>query len=189
MDRKAVAYIGGFEVREKAYYELVNYAKEKGFKLEKIFLEEEAGSFDELMNYCLRKGLKVILVTDLSSLGTTLKEVVNRYEALLRRGFKVVKVKSEISDVRDEELLKVLKWVLKVEHSIIVYKTKKGLERARSLGKPIGRPRKPLPKDAILELYHKGLSVSKIATLFGVSRATLYRRLKEWRALPNIERS
>jgi len=179
MEKKAVAYIGELEPKE-VYEELARYAERAGLELEKAFFEEEGGSFKELINYCLKKGIRTVLIRDLSSLGRTFKELVSRYETLITKGFKVVRVREELKEVKDRELLEILKWVLKVQRRMIIYRTKKGLERARSLGKPIGRPRKPLPKEAVLELYNKGLSVSKIAALFDVSKATLYRRLKEW---------
>jgi DNA invertase Pin-like site-specific DNA recombinase len=67
------------------------------------------------------------------------------------------------------------------ERDIIAERTKEGLKSARSRGKVGGRKKKDSEKVAnALTLYDsQNHSVSQIEKVIGVSKATLYRRLKD----------
>ncbi len=69
-----------------------------------------------------------------------------------------------------------------MERELIVERTQAGLQAARKRGRVGGRPR--VDKKAVeraLKLYDsKDYSISEITELTGVSKATLYRRLKEF---------
>jgi len=63
---------------------------------------------------------------------------------------------------------------------MIIERTKIGLERARLEGKQIGRPRKQVDRRKVEYYLKKGLHLTDIAKLLGVSYTTLRRRVKEW---------
>ena len=74
-----------------------------------------------------------------------------------------------------------------MERELIVDRIKEGIIKAKKYGtktgKPIGRPERILPKD--FTKYHKRWKKNKIkgtefAKLIGVSRATLYRYIKQY---------
>ena len=71
-------------------------------------------------------------------------------------------------------------WV-EMERELIVERTQAGLLAARKRGRVGGRPRVDKKSvDRVLKLYEsKEYSVAEITELSGVSKATLYRRLKE----------
>ena len=78
------------------------------------------------------------------------------------------------------DLKDVYKIISTSEKSVISEKTRKGLERARSLGRVGGRP-KTLTKEDLeyaRSKIEKGDSVTETARTLSVSRATLYRNLK-----------
>ena len=67
-----------------------------------------------------------------------------------------------------------------MERDLIAERTRAGLEAARARGRQGGRPRK-LDKDKLAhvrELLEQGKQVQEIASLLGVDRSTIYRRLK-----------
>ncbi len=78
-------------------------------------------------------------------------------------------------------MLTILGAVAEMERELIVERTQAGLKAARKRGRIGGRPK--VDKKAVeraLRLYEsKDYSVSEITELTGVSKATLYRRLKE----------
>ncbi|RLF10662.1 MAG: hypothetical protein DRJ98_05605 [Thermoprotei archaeon] len=55
------------------------------------------------------------------------------------------------------------------------------MERARREGKRVGRPKKEVSKARVEEYLKKGLSLSAISKILGVSPKTLKRRIEEWR--------
>ncbi len=68
-----------------------------------------------------------------------------------------------------------------MERELIVERTQAGLQAARKRGRVNGRPRvEKKSVDRALKLYDsKEYSVAEITELTGVSKATLYRRLRE----------
>jgi DNA invertase Pin-like site-specific DNA recombinase len=75
--------------------------------------------------------------------------------------------------------------VAEFEKSLIVARTKSGIEAARRRGKVLGRPRRSPPVDVatINSLRDSGLSWEKIAAQTRVARATLQREAKKTRQL------
>ena len=53
------------------------------------------------------------------------------------------------------------------------------MARAKASGKAIGRPHKTLDKDYLIKLLSANTPRSKIAKALGVSKATLYKELRE----------
>lgn len=58
-------------------------------------------------------------------------------------------------------------------------RAKAAVARLRKQGKRVGKPRREVPAEKLMELRDQGLSKSALAKLFGVSRATIINRLKE----------
>ena len=73
----------------------------------------------------------------------------------------------------------ILTWVAEREREMLVQRTKDGMTRARASGKAIGRPQKRLDKDDLIKLLSVNTPRSKIAKALGVSKATLYKELRD----------
>ena len=65
------------------------------------------------------------------------------------------------------------------EKALIVERVQAGVDRARALGKHVGRPRHDLDLRAATILLGQGHSVRQVAGMLGMPRATLARRLAE----------
>ncbi len=78
-------------------------------------------------------------------------------------------------------MFRILAVLAEMERELIVERTQAGLQAARKRGRIGGRPRVDKKSvDKALKLYDsKEYSVAEITELTGVSKATLYRRLKE----------
>lgn len=75
-------------------------------------------------------------------------------------------------------LLAVLGGIAEFERDLISDRTKDGLARARAAGKRLGRPQKRVDMARVHELQAQGLGCRKIAEELGISRQTLWARLK-----------
>nr|MDQ3968792.1 helix-turn-helix domain-containing protein [Thermoproteota archaeon] len=64
---------------------------------------------------------------------------------------------------------------------LLVQRTKDGMERAKAAGKGIGRPQKIIDKDKLINLLAENHSKIRIAKSLGISKATLYKKLRELR--------
>ena len=76
-------------------------------------------------------------------------------------------------------MIGILTWVAEREREMLVQRTKDGISRARSIGKVVGRPKKELDKDNLIKLLALNEPRAKIAKTLGVSKATLYKGLRE----------
>ncbi|MDQ4074588.1 MAG: recombinase family protein [Thermoproteota archaeon] len=76
-------------------------------------------------------------------------------------------------------MIGILTWVAEREREMLVQRTRDGITRAKLDGKLIGRPKKEIDKDALIDLLVKNESRSKIAKSLGVSKATLYKELRQ----------
>lgn len=72
-------------------------------------------------------------------------------------------------------MLAMLAAVAEMERDLIVERTQAGLARAKAEGKTLGRPAKTTPEQraAMIAAYERKESVSALARLYGVSRATV----------------
>jgi DNA invertase Pin-like site-specific DNA recombinase len=76
--------------------------------------------------------------------------------------------------------------IAEFERSIIQERVKAGLDRARSEGKRLGRPRVGFDLERALALRNDGLGYKQVAVALGVPRTTLFRYLK---AIPETTRA
>ncbi|HEU4984320.1 MAG TPA: recombinase family protein, partial [Nitrososphaera sp.] len=76
-------------------------------------------------------------------------------------------------------MIGILTWVAEREREMLVQRTKDGMERARAAGRGIGRPQKVLDKDRLILMLAENRSKARIARELGVSKATLYKELRQ----------
>lgn len=96
-------------------------------------------------------------------------------------GVKFVSFQESFLDMTTETgelLLPIFAWIAKQEAKKISERTKAGLQRARSEGKSLGRPKSQLEMEKMLALKQQGKSLSEIAKELGTSKETVRRRLK-----------
>jgi DNA invertase Pin-like site-specific DNA recombinase len=81
-------------------------------------------------------------------------------------------------------IFSVLGALAEFERHLIVNRTTAGLERAKANGKKLGRKRKVKKEDErkMKKLWEAGESWNELAKTFGVSRQSIYNRVREWKA-------
>jgi DNA invertase Pin-like site-specific DNA recombinase len=125
-----------------------------------------------------RFGLVLCVKVDrLARSTTSLFRILSELEA---RGVKFECTDQDIStnSPTGKLLLSVLAGVAEFERELIRDRTKAGLARARAKGKRLGRPPKRVDMIKARELRDEGLSYRKIAEVLGITRPTLWKRLK-----------
>jgi DNA invertase Pin-like site-specific DNA recombinase len=78
-----------------------------------------------------------------------------------------------------DAVLAILACIAKQERVRLSERVKAGLDRARSQGKVVGRPKVVVDRDKVLELHKQGLSQWDISQKLGVSRASVGRIIAE----------
>lgn len=153
--------------------------------VDKVFLENYTGTkanrpeLDKLREQ-LREG-DFIYITKLDRLARSTRDLLNLVNEFEQAGVTLLVLEQSINTSTNEGkfLLNVLGAVAELERDLIVARTKQGLAAAKAKGKLGGRKAKMSPQQMaeVQKFYEQGKPVSEIATLFNVSRASIYRAL------------
>lgn len=157
------------------------------YGVDEIFQEKMSGAKKdrpqlEKMIDKLRKGDKVV-VYKLDRISRSTKHLIELSELFAEKEVDFVSIQDQIdtSTPMGRFFFRTMASIAELERDIIRDRTKAGLESARARGRVGGRP-KADKKDVekALKLYDsQTMTVDEIAEMTGVSRATIYRAVKE----------
>lgn len=121
---------------------------------------------------------ETLVVSKLDRLGRDAVDVLQTVRLLAQRGIQVIVLqlgKVDLTSVAGKLLLTMLVAVAEMERDLLVERTQAGLQRAKSQGKRLGRPRKTTleQRHEIRDLLAQGKTVSEVARQFDLSRATV----------------
>jgi DNA invertase Pin-like site-specific DNA recombinase len=165
-----------------------------GIKIDKRFIDKVSGKTAErpLLNKLMvvAKNGDSIYVESISRLGRNVEDLRKLCKYFEENGVIVNFVKEGFSTTGNSYkfMLTILGAVAEMERELIVDRVKEGIEKAKiygtKSGKPIGRPERTLPKD--FEKYYVKWKTNEITAvefskLLGISKATLYRYIKEYK--------
>jgi putative DNA-invertase from lambdoid prophage Rac len=120
----------------------------------------------------------IVVVSKLDRLGRDAPDVLSTIKTLAALSVEVVVLqlgKLDLTSPAGKLMLAMLASVAEMERDLIVERTQAGLARAKAEGKTLGRPAKTTPEQRMemLAAYGRKQSVSALARLYGVSRATV----------------
>lgn len=158
----------------------------KAAGVEKLYSEQVSAvaqsrpRFD-LMIASLRKG-DVVIVTKLDRLARSMADLMKIIEAIKAVGasLRVLAQNLDTSGATGKLMLHVLGSVAEFERELMLERQRAGIAKAKAEGKYKGRKR-AFSDRRLSNLKAKGLGVSAIAKVLGVSREAIYQRTK---ALP-----
>lgn len=150
---------------------------------EKVYTDIASGAraqrpgLAEAINYAREDD--AIVVTRLDRLGRTTLDTLNTIRRLDERGIKVqaLDIELDTSTPAGRLIIKVIASLAEWERDLLIERTREGLAHARAQGRVLGRPQKlsPEQREAALQALASGMSQSKVAAAFGVSRPTIAR--------------
>jgi putative DNA-invertase from lambdoid prophage Rac len=141
-------------------------------------------AFQEMLDLVRIAQIDAVLVYELSRVGRTFWDTldaiktIEEYAPLISCSARESFLQNTDPSIR-RLMIGILTWVAEREREMLVQRTKDGMARARASGKSIGRPQKVLDKDYLIKLLSVNTPRSKIAKALGVSKATLYKELRE----------
>jgi len=139
--------------------------------------------FQELLRIIRLEPVDAVLVYELSRVGRTFWDTleaikaIEQYSPLISCSPRETFLQTTEPSIR-KLMLGILTWVAERERELLVQRTKDGIIRAKSVGKHIGRPRKILNTTDLINHLSQNKSKLKIAKELGVSKATLYKNLR-----------
>lgn len=119
-----------------------------------------------------------VVVSKLDRLGRDAPDVLSTIKSLTALGVEVVVLqlgKLDLASTPGKLMLTILAAVAEMERDLIVERTQAGLARAKAEGKVLGRPAKTTPEQrkAMVNAYEQKASISALARLYRISRATV----------------
>jgi DNA invertase Pin-like site-specific DNA recombinase len=138
--------------------------------------------FEEMMEDARKRKFDILLVWSYDRFSRAGLKDIHYINDLNEWGVKFVSYQESFLDTTSEMgelLLPIFAWIAKQEAKKISERTKAGLQRAKSEGKNLGRPKAEINLQEILALRQQGLSLVKIANKIGCSKETVRRRLNE----------
>ncbi len=138
--------------------------------------DDNQKKLEELLDYV--RGGDTVVLTKLDRMGRSLNRILITFQQLQDKGVTVKTLDGQVDTSSSDPMKKAFTQLLglfsELEHSIIVDRLQSGRERT---GKKGGKP-KSLNDDQIADvrkLFADGVSKSKLAAEFGVSRMTIMR--------------
>lgn len=141
-------------------------------------------AFRDLLELVKTAPVDAVLVYELSRVGRTFWDTldaiktIEKYTPLISCSPKESFLQTTEPSIR-KLMIGILTWVAEREREMLVQRTKDGMARAKEGGKGIGRPRKKLDKDNLIKLLVENQPRTKIAKSLGISKATLYKELRQ----------
>lgn len=175
--------------------------REAGIDEKNIFLDKQSGKDFNRPQYrkLLRKLKKddLLYIKSIDRLGRNYEEIQNQWRVLTKeKGINIVVLDMPLLDTRrgkdlmgtflSDIVLQVLSFVAENERTNIRQRQAEGIAAAKAKGVKFGRPEKAVPNDfgRIVEAWEqKELSVEAALKRCDMSKATFYRRLREYRQL------
>jgi putative DNA-invertase from lambdoid prophage Rac len=140
--------------------------------------------FQDMLDILGVAAVDAVLVYELSRIGRTFWDTldsikaIEEYAPLISCSSRETFLQSTEPSVR-KLMIGILTWVAEREREMLVQRTKDGMARARAAGKGIGRPQINLDKNSLINLLVENQPRAKIAKTLGISKATLYKWLRE----------
>ena len=168
---------------------ILKYANEHGLHLDdwirvKVSSRKSVTKrkIDTLMNQ-VQSG-DIVIVSELSRLARSISQIFNIIDTLIKNKVRVICIKQSIDINGGHNMTTKIQTTLfslfaELERDLISERTKEGLQVARAKGRLLGRPKGPGKtkldgkENEIKGYLDKGLNITNIARLIGVSRSTL----------------
>ena len=179
------------QTTENQVRELTAYCDRMDYQVTKIYEDQISGAktrekrpaYNELCKDAFLKKFDVVIAWDVSRFGRSLKEFVSFLADMDDKGIGVVAVKNglDTSSSTGKMMMKMIGVMEEWNREMLVERTKSGLARTRANGTKLGRKKITTPRMTaqIISLRNENKSIRAIATMVGVSTATIQRELRK----------
>ncbi len=163
--------------------EVRQYATRKGWTLVATYSDVASGAredrtdFRRLVADATRGKFEGVIVQRFDRAARSVKQLVETLDHLRRCRVAFVSIKEDVdtSTPAGELIFHVMAAIGQFERALIGDRVRSGLERARVLGKAVGRPRTRVTRDQVLALRAQGLSYRAAARCLHISGALAHR--------------
>jgi DNA invertase Pin-like site-specific DNA recombinase len=172
---------------ETQLYDLRQMAQQRGYQIVEEYTDRISGAkakrpgLDSMMRDGRRGHFDVVLVWASDRIARSVKHFLEVLDELNRLNVEFVSFREQIDTggPLGRAVVVIIGAIAELERNLIIERVRAGMRRAKLEGRHIGRKPLVLDRDAILRDRQRGHSLSQLAKIHLVSRATVHRLLKE----------
>lgn len=176
-------------------FEINNFCTREKIKADKLVTETISGTKDfekRKLGKLLRKlqPQDILICTEISRLGRNLMQIMTILNICLKKNVQVWTIKDNYrlgTDIQSKVLAFAFGLAAEIERNLISQRTREALNRIKQNGTKLGRPKGVRntkhvmdgKEDDVIDLLSKGITLTKIAKLIGVSTSTVQKFMKK----------
>ena len=176
---------------ESQLHDLRTMAAQRGYQIVREYTDRISGAkakrpgLDELLHDARRHRFDALLVWAFDRIARSTKHFLEVLDELTHLNIEFVSFRENIDTggPLGRAMIIIIGAIAELERNLIIERVRAGMRRARLEGRHIGRTPLQLDQTAILQDRKRGQSLTEIAKIHRVSRATICRVLKEQRQL------
>lgn len=174
------------QTNENQLQRLREVARRAGWELVEVYEEVVSGAaarkqrvgYDRMLKDAARRRFQVLLAWDVSRLGRSLRELLECFETLRTTGADLYLDQQGVDTTTPagRALFGMAGVFAEFERSMLIERTRAGLDRARAKGKRLGRPAAPsCVSDRVQELRKAGHGMDRIARELRIGKSVAQR--------------
>ena len=179
------------QTTENQLRELRSYCDRMGYEVVKVYEDEVSGAksrekrpaYSKLCKDAFLKKFDIIIGWDVSRFGRSMKEFVSFLSDMDDKGIGVIAVKNglDTNSSSGRMMMKLIGVLEEWNREMLIERVNAGLARTVANGTKLGRKKITNPKmiAQIVELRNENKSIRAIASVVGVSTATVQRELRK----------
>ena len=167
--------------------ELQEYCERRGWEVHNTYIDngysgkkDSRPQLNRMMQDAHERRFDAVVVWRFDRFARSVSHLLRALETFNSLGVQFVSLSEQVdtSTPTGKMVFTVLGAVAELERNLIVERVRAGIRHARSKGKQLGRPRKPVDAGEIHSLRGAGMSWRVIARKFGVSVGTVFSAAK-----------
>ncbi len=198
MAKRAVLYmrVSTFEQHpETQLYDLRGLAAQRGFEVVGEYTDRISGArakrpgLDQLMADARRGRFDVVLVWAFDRIARSVKHFLEVLDELNHANIEFISFRENVdtSGPLGRAMIVIIGAIAELERNLIIERVRAGMRRAKLEGRRIGRAPLDVDRKALLHDRARGVSLTELAKIYRISRATVHRVLHEHASTENKE--
>ena len=170
--------------------ELHEFARQRGYEIVREYVDHGVSgvkvrrpNLDKLLNEARRRPFDIVVVWSCDRLARSTKHFLEILDELNSLGIRFVSQREAIDTdgPLGRAIVVIISAIAELERSLIIERVRAGMRRAKLEGRRIGRAPLDVDRPALVRDRLSGMSLTRVARKYGLSRASVVRCVHEAR--------
>jgi len=173
---------------ETQLHELRQFTSQRGLQVVKEYTDHGISGtrarrpgLDQMMDDARRRRFDVVLVWAFDRMARSVRHFLEILDEFNHLNIEFVSFRENIDTggPLGRAMVVIVSAIAELERNLIVERVRAGMRRARAEGRQIGRARLDVNREQVVHDRRSGMSLTRVATKHGISRASVCRLMKE----------